>query len=414
VLFEMLAGRHPFAGARTEAAWIDAHLAREAPRLREFVDVPKRVDDVVDAALSKEPARRPRDARAFMVALQELKSRPSVGVLANTTVEDLHTAIEKQTETGYEAYATAENTLEGFTAPAVLGNGTLEDAFPSFAVGVTVTAPGQRASAPPPAALIAQVATAGDARRGIDRKAETRSSRLPERREPRERDHETEELLAGLIHPASARRASPSRGAEPTWEPAPHAPRAVEARTPSAPVATPLPAAQIARVSETASLASPRHDDGKARGGDAWVLVTALVVGALVAGGATLGLTRRAAPSPVKASTPAEAAVAVSAAAKGPSLEGAASAAAAPASAAPPPGSTPSASASHAGSASSVVSVSAAAAAPAPERPSGPPARTLPAAASAAAPRTSKPSGTPTPHPPPADTFAPPERDISF
>jgi hypothetical protein len=404
VLFEMLAGRHPFAGARTEADWIDAHLAREAPRLRAFVDVPKRVDEILDAALSKEPARRPRDARAFMVALQELKARAGdVGVLANTTVEDLHTAIEKQTDTGYEAYATAENTIEGFTAPGALGNGTLEDAFPSFAVGVTVTAPGQRESAPPPADLIAQMSAAQrvGARRGVDRSAETRSARLPARREPRERDPETEELLAGLMRPASTRRASASPVAEPTREPAA---REVEARTPSAPVATPLPAAQIARVRETASLASPRHDDGKTR--DARVLVTALVVGALVAGGATLGLTRRAAHSQLTASTPTP--------------------------------STPSASASHGSSASSVVSVSAsatatataaapatatataaaaaaaAAPAPAPVRPSGPPARTPPASATAAAPRASKPKVTPTPLPPPADTFAPPERDISF
>jgi serine/threonine-protein kinase len=196
VVFEMLTGRHPFADARSEPEMIEAALMRSPPRVSEFADVPRRVDEVIDAALSKNPAKRPRDAYVFMTALQDLREQSASRVpeLANTTMEDLHTAIAKHTETGYEAYATAEgSTLEGMSAPP-FENQTLEDAYPSFAIAST-DAPRAKGGATVPMAQPKQPEQEEHA--GVDRRATTRERReAPPRRMA---NNDTEELLEGLM-----------------------------------------------------------------------------------------------------------------------------------------------------------------------------------------------------------------------
>lgn len=71
MLFEMLAGRHPFPG-RKDYAVIKAHLDEVPPELKTLVpEIPPGVSDVVAIALRKDRDRRFQTAEEFLVALQE-------------------------------------------------------------------------------------------------------------------------------------------------------------------------------------------------------------------------------------------------------------------------------------------------------------------------------------------------------
>lgn len=214
VIFEMLTGRHPFYGARSAPEWIEAHLWRDPPRASELVDVPKRVDDVLFAALSKLPSKRPRDAHALMAGLHELRdgSDAATPIVANTTLEDLHTAIEKRGESGYLAYATGTGTIEGVTSPPIESN-TLEDAYPSFGVAST-EAPGRDQHHERPRIPAHKWQTVpmgrpqGRAEGRVDRSAPTRSAReLVLERSPQ---NDTEELGDSEMSARSARRSNAS------------------------------------------------------------------------------------------------------------------------------------------------------------------------------------------------------------
>ena len=277
VVFEMLSGRHPFADARADAEMIEASLMRSPPRVTEFVDVPRRVDEVIAAALSKDPARRPRDAYVFMTALQDLREQTASRVpeLANTTMEDLHTAIAKHNDTGYEAYATAErSTLEGMSAPP-FANHTLEDAYPSFAVASTDAPRAKQAATVP----LAAPKTAPQL--GVDRAAPTREQR--QLTPPRMANNDTEELLEGLMPAELAAIREQKRKEQaaklpwtretarspqpPRVEPTPRQPSGYEALTSSAPsTSTPL-AAEVAM--QATRSPGPRH---------AWLSVAAAVL----------------------------------------------------------------------------------------------------------------------------------------
>ena len=75
VLFRCLAGRPPFeAGSAHEL--LGAVLHQPAPRLTEFVRVPRGLDELLARMLDKSPARRPADGRAACTALSELGSSP--------------------------------------------------------------------------------------------------------------------------------------------------------------------------------------------------------------------------------------------------------------------------------------------------------------------------------------------------
>lgn len=201
VIFEMLTGRHPFHGAKTASSWIEAHLWRDPPRASEFVDVPKRVDDILFTALSKEPSKRPRDAHALMAGLHALRDAndPALPITHNTTVEDLHTAIEKRGESGYVAYATGTDVLDGRT---------LEDAHPSFAVRRTEVlphAPRSKGQTVPMNPALHVTRQDVDPTQEVDRSAPTRSVReLPKRRAP---SHDTEPLRDSEV-PAWPRRST--------------------------------------------------------------------------------------------------------------------------------------------------------------------------------------------------------------
>lgn len=203
VLFELLTGRHPFAEARTAEDYIDAHLVQIPPRLSQFVHVPQAVDDCIDAALSKLPAHRPRDAHKMMSALAELKNldRPLSHRAANTTIQDLNTVIERHTQTGYEAYASsAGDTIDGMTRPPVDEGRPLESAYPGGAsAGGLAMRPTEPAVITPKMAqgrgLTVPMAPA--VRLGM-REAPTRSLREPTFARGEGAGTDTEDLLEGL------------------------------------------------------------------------------------------------------------------------------------------------------------------------------------------------------------------------
>jgi len=68
IAYQMLAGEPPFVGET--AAVIREHIENQPVPLRECAKVPKRVAQVVMAALAKDPADRPRSAQAFAVSLR--------------------------------------------------------------------------------------------------------------------------------------------------------------------------------------------------------------------------------------------------------------------------------------------------------------------------------------------------------
>jgi serine/threonine protein kinase len=75
VLFECLTGVAAFV-ADNVLALLAKILLEEAPRVRERRDdVPPALDDLVARMLAKEPERRPRDARALLEELREIRDR---------------------------------------------------------------------------------------------------------------------------------------------------------------------------------------------------------------------------------------------------------------------------------------------------------------------------------------------------
>jgi len=79
VLYEMMAGRGPFDDFTGEMEIGKAHIDVAPPTLSRFADVPPAVEQVVMAALQKDPALRPRDAFGFASTLRELKKQLASG-----------------------------------------------------------------------------------------------------------------------------------------------------------------------------------------------------------------------------------------------------------------------------------------------------------------------------------------------
>jgi serine/threonine-protein kinase len=73
VVYEMVAGRGPFDDADASQEVARAHLDDVAPLLSTHVSVPFELDRLLQAALSKHPDARPRDASSFATSLRNLK-----------------------------------------------------------------------------------------------------------------------------------------------------------------------------------------------------------------------------------------------------------------------------------------------------------------------------------------------------
>lgn len=79
VMFEMLTGRLPFV-AESTAEMLYQHLGEEAPRVSTLVlDCPIWLDALVAQMLEKNPAKRPRDASAVVLALNEIREKVAAG-----------------------------------------------------------------------------------------------------------------------------------------------------------------------------------------------------------------------------------------------------------------------------------------------------------------------------------------------
>ncbi len=72
VLYETLAGRGPFDDQGDAAAVGAAHVNKLAPRVSTHVPVPRELDNLLTAALAKDPRLRPRDAFSFAASLRNL------------------------------------------------------------------------------------------------------------------------------------------------------------------------------------------------------------------------------------------------------------------------------------------------------------------------------------------------------
>jgi serine/threonine-protein kinase len=72
VIYEIIAGCGPFDDQGDAAAIGAAHVNRLAPRISLHVPVPRELDNLVLAALAKDPRLRPRDAFSFAASLRNL------------------------------------------------------------------------------------------------------------------------------------------------------------------------------------------------------------------------------------------------------------------------------------------------------------------------------------------------------
>jgi serine/threonine-protein kinase len=72
VIYEIVAGCGPFDDQGDAAAVGAAHMNKLAPRVSSHVPVPKELDNLIAAALSKDPRMRPRDAFSFAASLRNL------------------------------------------------------------------------------------------------------------------------------------------------------------------------------------------------------------------------------------------------------------------------------------------------------------------------------------------------------
>jgi TolB-like protein len=81
IAYELLSGRHPFAGKTTPQQYLKAHLSEDPPPLRSVApNVPAAIASVVMRALEKEPAARPQSAEEI---LQQLGATSTSGPVAS-------------------------------------------------------------------------------------------------------------------------------------------------------------------------------------------------------------------------------------------------------------------------------------------------------------------------------------------
>jgi tRNA A-37 threonylcarbamoyl transferase component Bud32 len=85
VIYEIAAGCGPFDDQGDTAAVGAAHMNKLAPRLSQHVPVPKELDNLIAAALAKDPRQRPRDAFSFAASLRNMSRSLEAAGRADTT-----------------------------------------------------------------------------------------------------------------------------------------------------------------------------------------------------------------------------------------------------------------------------------------------------------------------------------------
>ncbi len=85
VAYELLAGAHPFAGRPTARAMVAAHITDPPPPLAERSPaVPRPIANVVERALAKSPADRPRDAAELLRAMDDTGATAAIPRVARS------------------------------------------------------------------------------------------------------------------------------------------------------------------------------------------------------------------------------------------------------------------------------------------------------------------------------------------
>jgi serine/threonine protein kinase len=91
VMYEILAGRGPFDDEADAHRIGAAHLNKPAPLVTRFVPVPRELENLLMAALSKDPSLRPRDAFSFAASLRNLKRSESGSLMPSESTENRET-----------------------------------------------------------------------------------------------------------------------------------------------------------------------------------------------------------------------------------------------------------------------------------------------------------------------------------
>jgi serine/threonine protein kinase len=91
VMYEILAGRGPFDDEADAHRIGAAHINKPAPLVSRFVAVPRELENLLMAALSKDPSLRPRDAFSFAASLRNLKRSEGGSLMPSESTENRET-----------------------------------------------------------------------------------------------------------------------------------------------------------------------------------------------------------------------------------------------------------------------------------------------------------------------------------
>lgn len=114
ILYEMLAGGHPFYATTPTALAIAHATERPCPLAERAPDVPEALCDLVDRLLSKTPADRPADAGELVSALSAVISPLSTAAMASGTGSRRHGLIDDRAPRGMVTLVFTD--IEGSTA----------------------------------------------------------------------------------------------------------------------------------------------------------------------------------------------------------------------------------------------------------------------------------------------------------
>jgi serine/threonine protein kinase len=136
VLYEMVAGRGPFDEYGDSARIAAAHLNVPAPALSQFVIIPRELDNLVRAALAKDPDKRPRDAFSFATSLKNLKK-----ALAPRTPQPLGNASTAPVSTSPPSSSPQMRTVRVSDGPVTAPHGGIPQETPTTPDAVDRSAP---------------------------------------------------------------------------------------------------------------------------------------------------------------------------------------------------------------------------------------------------------------------------------
>jgi len=135
VLYEMVAGRGPFDEYGDSNKIASAHVNLPAPALSQWVIIPRELDNLVRAALAKDPDKRPRDAFSFATSLKNLKK-----ALAARGAEPLGSASTAPVSTSPPS-SSPQMTLKVSEGPVTAAHGEIPQEIPTTPDAVDRSAP---------------------------------------------------------------------------------------------------------------------------------------------------------------------------------------------------------------------------------------------------------------------------------